>query len=89
MTHDTWWKVNILTKFQVPSFHADTHLSSDRGDTCSTFETGSYKQQDWEEKDHLVTESVSHNGVCRTSQATPGLLNISKTQFDKFLKTNK
>ena len=78
MTHDTWWKVNILTKFQVPSCHADTHLSSDRGDTCSTFETGLYKQQYWEEKDHLVTESVSLNGVRRTSPATPGLLNISK-----------
>ena len=47
--HDTWWEVNILSKFQVPSSVA--HLLNDRGDTCPTPSTWLYRRQDWEEKD--------------------------------------
>ena len=38
VTCDTW-EVNIPSKFQVPSSHADTQLLSDKGDTCSTLST--------------------------------------------------
>ena len=41
--------------------HADTHLLSDRGDTCSTLATWSYKQQDLEEKDHLMNELINES----------------------------
>ena len=52
------------------------HLLSDRGDTCSTSATWSYRQQDLEEKDESVSESVNPKAVCRTAPATPGLLKI-------------
>ena len=38
--------------FSVSSSHSDTHLLSDKGDTCLTSEIWLYRQQDLEEKDH-------------------------------------
>ena len=61
--------------------HADTQLLSDRGDTCSTSGTWSYSQQDLEEKDDSVNESMNHEAVCRTAPATPGLLPIPINYF--------
>ena len=46
MTCDTCYMVGLW----VPSSHADTHLLSDRGDTCSTSATWLYIQPDLEEK---------------------------------------
>ena len=60
--------------FSVPSSHADTHLVSDRGDTCSASATCSYRQQDLEEKDDAINQSLNYEAVCRTSPATAGLL---------------
>ena len=49
--------------------YADTHLLSDRGDTCSTSATWSYRQQDLEEKDDLINQSVNaQDGVCTELQ---------------------
>ena len=71
MTHEPWWEVKILSKLQVPSFHAYTHILSDRGDTCSTSATLSHRQQDLEEKDEIVTKLImTKQGVCRTALAT-------------------
>ena len=56
------------------SSNADTHLLSDRGDTCSISATWLYKQQDWEEKDQSVSQWINDEAVCRTAGATPGLL---------------
>ena len=56
------------------SSDADTHLWSDRGNTCSTSTTWSYKQQDLEEEDQQMNESVNDKAVCRRAPATPGLL---------------
>ena len=56
---DMWWEVNILVKFQLPTSHVDTKLLSDRVDTCSTSATWSYKQQDLEEEDELINQSVT------------------------------
>ena len=41
------------------SLHANTHLVSDRGDTCSTSATWLYRQQDLEEKDPSVNEFIT------------------------------
>ena len=49
---------NILSTFQVP-------ISNGLKLWCF---------EDWEEKGHWVTESISDEGVCRTAPATPGLL---------------
>ena len=38
-------------QFSVCSSHADTHLLSERCDTCSTLATWLYRQQDLEKKD--------------------------------------
>ena len=51
-------------------FHADTHLLSDRGDTCST------SDPDFEENDRSISESVNYEAVCKTAPALLGLLNI-------------
>ena len=51
----------------VWSCHADTHLLSDRGDTCSTSATWSYRKQDLEEKDQSMNESVNDEAVCTGS----------------------
>ena len=32
--------------------------------------------EDFEEKDHSISESVNDGDVCRTAPATPGLLNM-------------
>ena len=61
--------------------YADTHLLRDRGDTCSTSATWLYRQQDLEEKDDWMTELVNHEAVCRTAQATPGLLIMNKNIY--------
>ena len=58
------------------SSHPDTHLLSDRGDTCATSAIWLYRQQDLEEKDQSVNQSVNHKAVCRTAPANPGLLII-------------
>ena len=58
------------------SSHADTHLLSDRGDTCSTSATWSYRQQDLEENDQRMNESVNDKAICRTAPVTPSLLKI-------------
>ena len=54
------------------SAHADTHLLSDRGDTCLTSLIKSYRQHDLEEKDELINESVNHKALFRTPLATLG-----------------
>ena len=41
------------------SSHADTHLLSDCGDTCSTSATWLYRQQDLEGKNDLINQSVT------------------------------
>ena len=45
------------------SSQTDTHLFSDRVDTCSTSATSSHRQQDLEEKDDLSNLSVNHKAV--------------------------
>ena len=52
------------------------HLLSAKGDTCSTSATWSYRQQDLEEKDDLLNQSVNDKALCSTAPATPGLLKI-------------
>ena len=42
-------------KVLVPSSYAQTHLLSDKSDTCSTSAAWSYRQQDLEEKDDFLT----------------------------------
>ena len=60
--------------FQGSSFYANTHLLSDRGDTCSTLATwlvggkGSLTE--------LFNQFFSDGCVCKASQLTPGLLNM-------------
>ena len=60
--------------FLGSSFYANTHLLSDRGDTCSTLATwlvggkGSLTE--------LFNQFFSDGCVCKASQATPGLLNM-------------
>ena len=72
----------ILTTFSPPpkkmvggrgggSSYADTHLLSDRGDTCSTSATWSYRQHYLEEKDESISQS---QGCFSTALATPGLV---------------
>ena len=68
------------------SSHWDTHLLSDRGVTCSTSATWSYRQQDLEEKDDRLNKSVNDNAVCRSALATPGLLTSLGLQFFFFWK---
>ena len=36
-------------------------------------------------RDHLIAESVSNEGVCRTALATPGLLNINILNCHTFM----
>ena len=46
-------------QFSVPNSHADTHLLSDGGDTCSTSVTWSYKLQDLEEKGDSMNQLMT------------------------------
>ena len=71
------------------SFHADTHLLSDRGDTYSTSATWLYRQQDLEEKcdliNLLINELMNDKAVCRIAPATAGLLNFCNYIFLFFI----
>ena len=47
---------DVVTGRVLGESHEDTHLLCDRGDTCSTSATWSYRQQDLEEKDQRMNE---------------------------------
>ena len=61
ITCDMLWGVNILSKFQLPSFY------------CLWFMIF----EDLEEKAHGLNELINYEGVCRTAPANPGLLNMT------------
>ena len=48
-----WKRSGQVFKFLCSS-QADTHLLSDKGDTCSTSATLSYRQRELEEKDEKI-----------------------------------
>ena len=41
------------------SSYADTHLLSDKGETCSSSATWSYRQHDLEEKDESISQLLT------------------------------
>ena len=63
MTCDTWWAVNILSKFQLPISY---------GLGVKVF--WRYIHKGW--ATYWINEWINDKGVCRTAPATPGLLTI-------------
>ena len=61
ITHDTWWWVNILSKFQIPSSYGLGLMMFWR-----------FGGKGW--LNQWTNEWISDKGVCRTAPATPGLL---------------
>ena len=70
---DTWWGVNILSKFQLPSYYSLGQCLEDSERIGSPTE--------W------MNQWINDKGVCRTAPATPGLL-ISKILAWTFVGKN-
>ena len=58
MTCDRWGKVNLLSKCKFPNSYSIEWKSFEESFT----------------KDESLNDWLNHKGVCRTAQATPGLL---------------